>query len=68
MEAFIVTVYFGLLFLLFIGLMYAFVRGTYLAFRRNWLVALLAMVFAFPVYIIWIGIELVIEEAPADDL
>lgn len=67
METILVCLYFGFIALLFIGLVYAFVSGTRLAFQRNWILALLVMLFFFPVYVIWIGIELFLKELDNED-
>lgn len=59
METALVVAYFGFLFAILLGLIWAFIAGTMLVFRRNWVLAALALIFLFPVFIIWAGIELV---------
>ncbi len=49
--------------ILLIGLLFmSFIHGVGLAFKRNWFAALFLLVFLFPVFFAWVGIELLLEK------
>jgi len=47
----------------------AFLSGAAKAFKRNWWAALLLLIFGFPFFLLWVGIEVIFadELAEADE-
>lgn len=49
--------------ILLIGLLFmSFIHGAGLAFKRNWFAALFLLVFLFPIFFCWVGLELLFED------